>query len=110
MVTYLRNHYGIRHADRVTELLEQLMDIKQRIGESTREYLTRTTALLYKLGGENNDLNFLTIGDGQIASYLIRKGLRNEQHKSLLYYDGNLEWKHFERKIIHIAQADRFHQ
>lgn len=106
MITYLRNYFGVRQADRLAELLGQLINLKQHVGESVREYYTRATALILKLAAENNQLNFLQISNGAIASYLVRNGLRNEYHKSLLYFDGSLNWPDFEQRMIHISQAD----
>jgi hypothetical protein len=103
---YLKRLYGTRDQDRLTSCLDQLTSLAQRNDENLRDYVNRAINLIAKLATEEASLDFRTIGDGKLAVYYIRKGIRNKHHRDLLIINTSLKWTEFEVSLTRLYQSD----
>ena len=84
LINHLKATYGIQDKELVTRNLEQLTSIQQGHDESLRDYITRAKMILNKLTQHQSALNLTTIGNGELALYYVRKGIRNKMYRELL--------------------------
>ena len=102
----LEKLYGVRQQDKVTELFDQFTSLQQKPGESLREYVTRARVLLNKISVEHKNMDVKSIGDGTLAVYYVRKGIKSARIRELLVFNGTLKWTEFEDKLINLYQAE----
>jgi hypothetical protein len=102
----LERLYGVRKQDKITELFDKFTSLQQKSDESLRDYVTRARVLLNKISVEQPDMNIRGIGNGTLAVYYVRKGIKSERIRELLVFDGTLQWDEFEDKLINLYQAE----
>ena len=94
LIKHLKATYGIHDQELVTGNLEKLTTIYQGNDESLRDYITRAQAILNQLTEHQAALNLTTIGNGELALFYVRKGIRNQMYRELLML-GAATWDEF---------------